>query len=121
MQSTDKLLSDLDATLRREQGAPEARRLEAIRRFFYGQFRDIPGETLAALFTTFLEEWRSGEDRALAWLGSVSSILLGDYDGAELSREQWVDIKESVVLSSGEIDLELLNYIMGLVLDHGAL
>jgi hypothetical protein len=121
MQAIDKFHSDLAAALKRAGNAPESQRLEALRQFFYSEFRAVPEEALAGFFTTFLEKWRGGEDQALAWLGGVSSLLMMDYDGTPFTREEWVDIKESVVLGEDEIDLELLSYIMGLVLDHGAL
>jgi hypothetical protein len=121
MQAIDKFKSDFDATLKRSATASEQARLEALRRFFFDEFRRIPGEVLSAFFTTFLEAWRSGEEKALAWLQGVSSLLLMEYDNTPFTREEWADIKESIVLGSEEIDLELLSYVMGLVLDHGAL
>lgn len=121
MQAIDRFHRDLDAALRRSDGAPEPLKLEAMRTFFFGEFRKVPEETLAALFTTFLEKWRAGQDGALAWLRGVSSLLMMEFDGTSFSKEEWADIKESVVLSENEIDLELLSYVMGLVLEHGAL
>lgn len=121
MQAIDKFHSDLASTLKRAGAAPDAQRLEALRQFFYTEFRSVPEEALAGLFTTFLEKWRDGEEAALAWLGGVSSLLMMDYDGTPFTKDEWVDIKESIVLGEDEIDLELLSYVMGLVLDHGAL
>lgn len=113
----------MDAAIRRAggPGAPPARRLEALRQFFLGQFRGVPGETLAGLSASFAEIWARDEERALAWLGGVSSLLLQDYDGTDFSAAEWADIKASVEVSAGEMDLDLLSYLMGMVLEHGAL
>lgn len=121
MQAIDKFHSDLNSALKRSGGAPETMRLEALRQFFYNEFRSVPEEALAGLFTSFLEKWREGEEKALAWLGGVASLLMMDYDDTLFTKAEWADIKESVILGEDEIDLELLSYIMGLVLDHGAL
>jgi hypothetical protein len=121
MQAIDTFHRDLDAALKRSRGAPEPLRLDALRRFFFEQFRQVPEEALAAFFTTFLEKWRIGEEVALTWLGGVSSLLLMEYDGTAYTREEWSDIKESILVASEEIDLELLSYVMALVLEHGAL
>ncbi len=121
MQAIDKFHKDLDAAIKRTGGAPEPLKLEALRRFFFEHFRNVPEESLAALFTTFLEKWRMGEGPALAWLGGVSSLLLMEYDRTPFTIEEWADIRESIVVASDEIDLELLSYVMGLVLENGAL
>jgi hypothetical protein len=44
-----------------------------------------------------------------------------DYDGTPYTKADWKEIKEAIVLEEGSLDLELLEYVMSLVLDHGAL
>ena len=122
MQPNEKFRSDLDQALRRSGGASEPMKLESLRAYFLGFFRkSVPEETLADLFATFQEKWRRDEDKALAWLGGVGSVLLQDYDGTPLSKEDWAGLRESVSLDQGSIDLDLLSYVMTLVVDHGAL
>jgi hypothetical protein len=122
MQEIDKFRKNLDAALKRSASSGEAKRLEDLRQFFYQEFRPIPQEALAALFVSFLEVRRKdGEERGLAWLGGVASLLLQDYDGTDFSHDEWVDIKESLLVAQEEIDMDLLSYIMALVLDHKAL
>lgn len=120
MQATDKFRSDLDLALRRAGSSAEASRLEALRSHFYSSFRNVPEGTLADLFTAFLAKWREGETKALDWLGGVGSLLLMDYDGTAFSKADWAEIREAVELEQGDIDLDLLTYVMTLVLDHGA-
>ena len=123
MQETDKFRTDLDAAIRRARKTAlgSAVDFEALRLFFYRYFRNAPEESLAAFFTTFLEKWEKDEAEATDWLASIGSILLMDYDGRPLSKADWQDIRESISLSAGEADLELLSYVMTLVVDHGAI
>lgn len=122
MQEIDRFRKNLDTTLKRSGPAGEAKRLEDLRQFFFMEFRPLPQEALAALFATFAETWKAaGEKRALEWLGGVASLLLQDYDGTAFSRAEWSDIKESLLVAQGEIDLDLLTYVMALVLDNKAL
>lgn len=121
MQPTDKFRTDLDATLRRLEAQTERVRLEAVRSYFYREFPSVTVEVKSALFTTFLEAWRGDQERAKAWLGSVGSILHMDYDGMPMSKEEWTEIRDSVALDAGELDLDLLGYVMALVVDHGAM
>ena len=58
---------------------------------------------------------------AVAWLGAVGSILLMDYDGTPLDAKEWAELRDSLNLESGDLELELLSYAMGLVLEHGAI
>lgn len=120
MQETDKFRTDLDAAIKRARRGQEVD-LEALRSFFYRSFRQVPEESLAAFFTAFLEKWGKDEEKATAWLASVGSILLMDYDELPLSKDDWREIRDDISLSSGEADLELLSYVMTLVVDHGAI
>jgi hypothetical protein len=121
MQPTDKFRSDLDAKLRRLDGQSERVRLEALRTFFDRGFPSVAEEVKASLYAAFLEAWRTDQGRAKEWLGSVGSILLMDYDGTPMSKDEWEEIRESVALGSDELDIDLLGYIMALVVDHGAM
>ncbi|HQO65249.1 MAG TPA: hypothetical protein PLI66_00835, partial [Spirochaetales bacterium] len=83
-----------------------------------------PGETMAALFTTFLSRYGSGGSeysaKAIDWLAGVGSLLLSDYDGTPFTREDWEEIRDIVTVESGEIDMDTLSYVLGQALEHGA-
>lgn len=121
MQATDKFRSDLDATLRRAGAAPEPLKLEALRGFFFQSFRQLPKDLLAGLFTSFLEKWRDSPEKALAWLSGVASLLMMDYDGTPFAKAEWEELRDAFNLDAGELDLELLSYVMTAVVDHGAI
>jgi len=51
----------------------------------------------------------------------VGSVLMMDYDGTPFEKADWEDIREAIVLEEESLDIELLEYVLSLVLDHGAL
>ena len=54
-------------------------------------------------------------------LPGVGSVLMMDYDGTPFEKADWEEIREAIVLEEENLDLELLEYVMALVVDHGAL
>ena len=44
-----------------------------------------------------------------------------DYDGTSFEKADWEEIRESVVLEEEDMEIYLLEYVMSLVDDHGAL
>jgi hypothetical protein len=121
MQPTDKFRTDLDQAARRAAGRGEKAEVEALRSFFFRSFPKVGDEARSALFASYLDVRRLSAEKAAAWLAGVGSILLLDYDGTPFTKADWTEIREAIVLEEGSIDLELLEYVMSLVLDHGAL
>ena len=125
MQAIDKLKSDLDDWSRRSGPSPDRRALDALRVAFSRSVGNIPGDTLSAVFTTFLSLYGSNGPRsgagAIDWLGGVGSLLLQDYDGTNFTRDEWTEIRELVTVDAGEIDVETLSYVLGQVLEHGGI
>ncbi len=122
MQETDKFRTDLDKAVKHARKLPGGPiDTEALRDFFYRSFADIPQDSLAAFFSRFLEKNAEDEAKALDWLAAVASILLMDYNEQPLSAGDWREIRDDISLCSGEIDLDLLSYVMTLVVDHGAI
>ena len=121
MQPIDKFRSDLDQAARRAEGRGEAAQVEALRTFFYRSFPKVGEETMAALFASYLERRRASPDTASIWLSGVGSVLMMDYDGTPFEKADWEDIREAVVLEETNLDIGFLEYVMSLVVDHGAL
>ncbi len=125
MQAIDKLKSDLDEWARRAGKAPGNREFDSLRTVFARTVPKVPDETLAAIFTTFLSRYGSGDastaEGALEWLGGVGSLLLCDYDGTPFSADDWVELREIVTIDSGDIDMETLTYVLNKALENGAL
>ncbi len=122
MQAIDKLKSDLDDWARRNGAAAhDAKALDGLRMTFSRSVGSVPSETLAALFTAFLALYGGNREKALNWLGGVGSLLLMDYDGTEFSRAEWEEIREILTLDAGEIDMEILSYVLSQVMEHGGI
>jgi len=121
MQPTDKFRTDLDQAARRSGGKGEAAEVEALRVFFFRSFPKIGDEAKSSLFAAYLERRRMSPGTASAWLSGVGSVLMLDYDGTPFEKADWAELREAVVLEEESLDMELLEYVMALVVDHGAL
>jgi hypothetical protein len=121
MQPTDKFRTDLDQASKRAFGRGDAAVVEATRAFFFRSFPAVGDEAKSALFASYLERRRTSPETATAWLAGVGSVLMMDYDGTPFDKADWADIREAIVLEEQELDIELLEYVLTLVLDHGAL
>lgn len=125
MTNAQKFASEIADWEKSSVSLPESRRYEAVKNLLWSWFKDMPDDLLAAFFTSFLERERTKDPAKpvapAAWLASVGSILLGEYDNTKLPKADWVEIRECVGDVAGEIDLEALTYIMNLVLEYGAL
>lgn len=122
MLAIDKLKSDLDDWSRRSGGTPGNREFEALRLAFSRSVPGLPSETLSALFATFLSTYgKDGADKASTWLAGVGSLFLCDYDDTPFTKAEWEEIREIATVDSGEMDIEVLSYVLGKALEHGAL
>ena len=121
MQPTDKFRTDLDQTARRASGRGESAEIEAIRSFFHRSFPRVGEEAKASFFASYLERRRSSPETAPLWLAGVGSVLMMDYDGTSFEKADWEVIRDAVTLEEQEMDMDLLEYVMALVVEHGAI
>lgn len=125
MRPVEKLASDLERRAAALPPGPGGPALEDFRDFFVRSLPGVPAEVAEDVFARYLE-LRSGRgprpaERAVAWLASVASAFLGEWDDADFSKDEWRELGDFAALGSGEMDLETLNYVMALVLEHGGL
>ena len=126
MQAVDRWKRELDQSLarldRNASGAQAtARRGAVIREHFALTFRGLPRDLLDALLEGIEERMAADREAAAARSATLASILLMDYDGGGLGEADWDLLREAFSDAGGEIDLELLTYVMQLVLDKGRL
>ena len=125
MQAIDKLKSDLDDWVRRIVGAAGNRDFDSLRSTFARAVPKVPDDTLAALFTTVLSRYGAGgadgSSKAIDWLAGIGSLFLSDYDGTPFTKGDWEEIRDIVTIDSGDIDVDMLTYVLAQALDHGAL
>lgn len=122
MRPSDKLLSDLDDWTDRTAKEPEARRFESLRALLSSSLRGFS----AGLVEEIAERWSAlvrgpgGETRARAWLDAACLLAFQDYnDTPKIDREDWSHIREIFSAEGETMDVNLLSYVMGQVLDHG--
>ena len=84
-------------------------------------FARLPEEMRTSLSLSFASRCAADPERAGTWAAALGSIFLEDYDGTELSADDWRELRDLLSESSGELNLGLLTYAMGLVLEHKAL
>jgi hypothetical protein len=119
MRETDKFRSDLERAARGRGGSRASE--DSLRAFFFRSFPGVGEEAKSSLFASYLERRRESEEKAADWLACVGSVLMMDYDGAELSAADWRELRDAVALEEEDLDIALLEYVMSLVLDHGAM
>jgi hypothetical protein len=119
MRETDKFRSDLERAARGRGGAGASN--DSLRSFFFRSFPRVGEEAKSALFASYLERRRKSEEKAADWLAGVGSVLLMDYDGADFTEDDWRELRDAVALEEDGLDIDLLEYVMSLVLDHGAM
>ncbi|MEI6873587.1 MAG: hypothetical protein WCL50_00495 [Spirochaetota bacterium] len=119
MNAPDRWKHELDETLRRLGQANEAKQAEALGNWLSSSFRGLPTDLVDALLEGLAGRLKKDHDKALAWLGAIGSILLLDYDGTPLDKEDWLGIREAFSDFGEDVDLELLTYAMGLVVERG--
>ncbi|GAB1432482.1 hypothetical protein MASR2M29_11070 [Spirochaetota bacterium] len=123
MQAIDKLKTDLDDWEKSSGHNPGHNDFDRLRTIFGRNIPKIPEDTMAALFASFLSRFGSGEAprKALDWLSAIGSLLLCDFDNSQLDKEDWVEIRDLITTDSGEIDMDILSYVLGKALEHGAI
>ncbi|MCX7023178.1 MAG: hypothetical protein NT080_00990 [Spirochaetes bacterium] len=118
MRNADKFRSDVD---RWAKAPPDPERL---RELLCRSFPTLPRDTMDGVFYAFRERLDAapgGSEAPLEWLGTVASIFELDYDGTPLAAADWDELREIVEADSGEMDLDVLTYVMALLLEHGGI
>lgn len=122
MRPSEKIRSDLDRTLgAAASGLSTPRAAEQARRFVAGSLGFLPEEVRSAILESFMARAEADRASAVAWLGVLCGIFLQDYDDSPLPAADWEELRDIVNEGAGEMDIDLLTYVMSLVVDHGAL
>jgi len=123
MNASDKFRSDTLRALSSINAVPENRRALALREVISRNFSFLPSSMLD-LLSDWAEERRlakSSDEELAQWLCIVGSIFLRNYDGENLSPDEWSRIRDLASEGAGDLDLETLTYVLDLVLEHKAL
>ena len=120
MRPTEKLRSDLDRSLRNTEASP-SRTTETARRAIDSEFGVVPEASRVMLLESYLRRRGTDPEAALQWLGTLGGIFLQDYDDAPLSMADWEELRDILEAGSEEMDIDLLTYAMGFVVERGAI
>lgn len=119
-----KRLRKIDAGATKQD---EEQLIEEVRSAFESSLSFLPGPMQAELFDFFSRKYRADTasytvDDAL-FLGEVIDLFTGEYDEEKdpFDREDWDFVKDSIDENALELDMQLVNYVMKLVVDKGAL
>lgn len=105
----------------------EDRVVEEVRSAFEHSLSFLPEPMQAELFDFFSRKYRADAssytvDDAL-FLGEVIDLFTGEYDEEKdpFDSEDWDFVKDSIDENALELDMQIVNYVMKLVVDKGAL
>ena len=121
MKPSEKSLSTLQADLSRFGGLKPADALRSMQASADRALGSLPQGLRTEVLEALEGKIRSEPGRAADWLMAVASVLLMDYVDEHLSLEEWRELRDIVSKASDELEMDVLEYAMGLVLDHGAL
>lgn len=121
MNISDRILSSLEPALSRSKRQDGSYDLRGLQTSLERALAGFPRDCASRIVEGFSSRLDRGPGSAESWLRSIVSIFAQDYDGSNLPKEDWEWLRDTLSELSGELDLELLSYAMGLVLDQGAL
>jgi hypothetical protein len=127
MNASERFYRTLDKLSGRGKGLDVT--VEAVRGAFTQAVGKVPEYLCEAVFLRFLDTFnRSGKAETdfvteAYSLGRYIDLFWMDYSDADgsFSPEEWGFLRDEVSASAGELDLDILTYIMRQVLEHGAI
>ncbi len=123
MRALDKLISDAARLEGRRVDDPAVQ--ASLRSLFMAHVSGLPEAFAADAFGVFLDRAGGGDgvlgERDADRLAGIASAVAGDYDGAELDREDWTGIRDAANAAGDELPLDTLMSIMSLVTERGAI
>jgi hypothetical protein len=121
MKPSQKALNDLIRSLDSADKAPAQARTSLYKADIEHFLGFLPLSLRDEIGLAFEEKRKADSEQAKVWLTATASIFLQDYDGSPLTREEWEQIRDLIADFSGELDMDLVSYVMGLVVENGAL
>jgi hypothetical protein len=125
MNAPERFYKTLDKMNGRDKGLDVT--VEAVRAAFIQAMGNVPQSLGEAVFLRFLDTFNRSGKPAGAFvetaygLGAYIDLFWMDYGGSEypLDAADWKFLREEVSASAGDLDLDILTYIMQQILEHG--
>lgn len=123
---SERLLARLAKLRKQNRDAPEEEQVSLVRDAFLGMVSGLPAEMaqdLYELITDRIRERSSGERTFFEdaeYLADVADLFALQYDEENdpIRPDDWPLIGDIVNDYAGELDMETVSYVMGLVVDH---
>jgi hypothetical protein len=121
MKPSQKTLGDLSRSLDDAGKAPAQARAFLYKTDIQRFLGFLPLALRDEIGLAFEEKLSKDGERAKAWLIATAGIFLKDYDGSPLNHDEWEELRDMVADFSGELAMDLVSYVMGIVGENGAL
>ena len=127
MDSSERFYRHLDKMKNLSSSLTFRNAVREVQSAFEEAMGNVPDQLPEAIYLYFLDSFNQAElpeEKFVEYsyrLGPYIDIFWRRYDEKEdpLSEEEWVFLKEAVSDAAGEMDLDLLTYIMQIILDKG--
>ncbi|HWR12444.1 MAG TPA: hypothetical protein VN445_11515 [Rectinemataceae bacterium] len=121
MKPSEKTRSDLLRSLAEADKLPASARAALYGSCVDRYFGFLPQASREEIFSSFEIKRQADAAHASDWLVAMAGIFLQDYDGSPLIDSEWKELRDMLSVDSGELDMDVLTYAMGLVMEHKAL
>lgn len=127
MTMSERFYRDLDKMAKRSRNRGLAGTVEEVRSSFEDSMGSIPQGLVRAVYLHFLDRFnKSGkpeEDFVLAAydLGAYIDLFWKEYadEQRRLEDEDWTFLRNAVSAAAGQMDMGILTYVMGQMVDRG--
>lgn len=128
MKDIDKFFSDADRLIARwrAEGTGNTTRLAAsLKGHFdsYSRGAAVIAEPLSSYWKdTYTDSLSTAEGQkdAVSWLGSLNSLLAGEFDETmDFPERDWAEIRDTINAEAESMDMDLLSDIMMIIVDRG--
>lgn len=113
--------SDILRSISKAEKSESGTRAALLKDCVFQHFNFLPHTMQEAIHQAFVQKYGENPERASAWLSTVGTIFLQDYDGSPLSDAEWKELRDIISAGAGDMDMDLLSYAMSLVVEYRAL
>ena len=127
MNESERFYRNLDKMAGRYKNAGLNVSVESVREAFTQAMGKVPDELRESIFLRFLDAFnRSGKEESdfiefSYSLGAYIDLFWMDYSDGDhpLSDDDWTFLRDETSASAGDLDLDILTYVMQQIMAHG--
>jgi len=127
MNTIDYFYKKAKTIIKHSEGQVEDQRIAALRDHLVTNLKDFPKELVFDVFNFYLQDYfdQPQQERSLYDLADSFLPILSFFHGEPLAQErefsdqEWTMIRESISASADFMDLEKLNFLVGVLVEKG--